>query len=361
MKLLADAGLWSTGPATEPAPLTAVLEVSGALLMWTVDQPGTAAITFTDPARADWLWRIVGEAGHAAVAAAIEGRSPGADQTVDVPGVELSPEALRPLRRLAVGHWLRRWWPASDRDGIVALDAALLDAEIALLTAGAHDFFTDDTFDSEVTGLLTPHVAALAARARDGDPRVAELVQRCAELADDVGVAVETDAAPLTRRDDYALAAGRNVRGSQPGAVASGVSSVHWAAVPAGVFDAAEHTVEWMIEADITVTSLVQVELSGSGSPNGIAVRLRSGAVGGVGVLGADGRAAFPILDDEDQPLTEHAAWNHDWRDTTVTVGAEVDESAQTRERIRDLARARLSRPADDAFLAEVLAAEADY
>jgi hypothetical protein len=33
----------------------------------------------------------------------------------------------------------------------------------------------------------------------------------------------------------------------------------------------------------------------------------------------------------------------------------------QTRERIRDFARARLREPAGDAFLAEVLAAESDY
>jgi hypothetical protein len=36
-------------------------------------------------------------------------------------------------------------------------------------------------------------------------------------------------------------------------------------------------------------------------------------------------------------------------------------ESPQTRERIRDFARARLRGPAGDAFLAEVLAAESDY
>ena len=44
-----------------------------------------------------------------------------------------------------------------------------------------------------------------------------------------------------------------------------------------------------------------------------------------------------------------------------MTIGADVEESPQTRERIRDFARARLRRPAGDAFLAEVLAAESDY
>ncbi len=62
--------------------------------------------------------------------------------------------------------------------------------------------------------------------------------------------------------------------------------------------------------------------------------------------------------------LTESAAWDHDWRSTAVTVGVDLKESAesrQTRERIRDFARARLRGPAGDAFLAEVLAAESDY
>ena len=68
--------------------------------------------------------------------------------------------------------------------------------------------------------------------------------------------------------------------------------------------------------------------------------------------------------DGQQQPVTESAAWDHDWRSTAVAVGADLtdaEESPQTRERIRDFARARLRGPAGDAFLAEVLAAESDY
>jgi hypothetical protein len=36
-------------------------------------------------------------------------------------------------------------------------------------------------------------------------------------------------------------------------------------------------------------------------------------------------------------------------------------ESEQTRDRVRQFARARLAAPADDAFLAEIVAAESDY
>jgi hypothetical protein len=331
-------------------------------LSWTVDDPALdAQITFTELSRADWLWRVLGQPGHRAVASAVDGASPDDALTVDVSDVDVLPGSLDPLRRLAVGHWLRRWWPASQRDGIAVLDATLLDAEIALLTAGAEDFFTDDTFDSDVAAVLRPHAAALNAHVQQGDPRVVELVRKCTDLADDVGIVFEAtvDAA---HRDDYALAAGGDTDKSTPAMIASGVDSVAWSAVPAGIFDAAEDTVNWSIEAaDEAVTAVVRVALSGLGSPNGIAVRLRSGPFGGAGVLGADGRAAFPVLDSQDEPISESAAWGHDWRTSVLSIGAETGETAQTRERVRDYARSRLAAPAQDAFLAEILAAESDY
>ena len=41
MRLVADSGLWSTGPVRAATPLVAVLEVSGAVLSWTFDEPAT--------------------------------------------------------------------------------------------------------------------------------------------------------------------------------------------------------------------------------------------------------------------------------------------------------------------------------
>jgi hypothetical protein len=366
VKLIADAGLWGTGPLVTPTPLAAVLEVSGAVLSWTVDQPADPArLTFIDLSRADWLWRVLGESGHSAVAAALHGRIAEQAATVELAGVDLMPAAVDRLRRLAVGHWLRRWWPASLRDGIVALDAALLDAEIALLTAAAQDFFTDDTLDSDVAGLLQPHAASLDTLVRGGDPRVVELVAAATELADDVGVAFGAatgESAQTGRRDDYALAAGPG--GDRPGGggVATGVGTVAWSGVPPGMFDAAEDTVDWRIEtSDDIVKAVVRVALSGSDGATGCPVRLQSGDVGGAGVLDTDGRGAFPLVDASGQALTESAAWNHDWRATTVVVGAGSVETPAVRRRIRDFARARLSRPAADAYLAEILAAESDY
>ncbi len=366
MKLVADSGLWSTGPLVAPTPLVAVLEVSGAVLSWTVDEEtGAAAITFTDLSRADWLWRVLGESGHSAVAAAVGGRQPDGAQTIELSGVGLLPGPVDQLRRLALGHWLRRWWPASHRDGIAALDAAVLDAEIAVLTAAAQDFFADDTFDSDVAELLAPHAADLARHIQGGDPRVVELVRTATDLTDDVGIALAEPAPATSRRTDYALAAGADNGLRASGAIARGTSSLSWGSVPPEVFDAAENTVDWRVESAGPVTNaVVAVELSGIGSAGGIAVRLRSGDFSGAGVLGADGRSTFALIDAQEQSVTETAAWDHDWRPTVVAVGADLTgsaESPQTRERVRDFARARLAEPTGDAFLAEILAAEADY
>jgi hypothetical protein len=164
------------------------------------------------------------------------------------------------------------------------------------------------------------------------------------------------------RRDDYALAAGADGNGRGAGAIATGTDSVNWGAVPPGVFDAAENTVGWRVEASAGFArAVVRVELSGSGLAAGIRVRLRSGSFGGDGVLDAGGAATLPIVDEQNQPVAVSAAWDHDWRSTAVTVGADTDESPQTRERIREFARSRMRQPAGDAFLVEILAAESDY
>jgi len=364
MRFVGDSGLWTTGPVPEGVPLTSVLEVSGAVLSWTVDDPaGAAHIAFTDAARADWLWRVVGEAGHSSLVPALQAGAPAGELELAV--VDVAPGSLDSLRRLALGHWLRRWWPASRRDGIAELDSALLDGEIALLTAAAEDFFgTDGTFDSDVAELLGPHTEALNTLARQSDPRVVEIVRACVELAEDTGVTI-ADAVSVTalrRREDYALAAGTGGADGHGQAIVTGVGSVNWSAVPQGIFDAAEDTVDWRIEADgVLVVAVVHAELSGPGSPAGIEVRVRSGGINGAGALDATGGATLTLFDDKQSPATESAAWNHDWRDAQVSVGVEVDESQQVRDRVRAFARARLSRPGGDAFVAEILAAESNY
>jgi hypothetical protein len=385
MRLATDSGLWDTGPATTAeTPLAAVLEVSGAVLSWVVDDPpgdASTRITFTDLSRADWLWRILGEAGHVALVSAADGAAPttAEPRTLELAGVDIVPGSVDPLRRLAVGHWLRRWWPASRLDGTAGLDRALLDVEVALLTSGAQGFFTDDTLDSDVAGLLAPHAPALIAHVRGGDPRVIDLVRAGAGLADEVGVDndewLELHAAlddssmvlamPSGHRDDYALAAGGEAgpRGAAP--IARGTASIRWSGVPPATFDAAENTVDWSVEvAGAAAVAVVRAAVIGPDPATGIPVQVRSGAISGSGALSADGTATLPLVDGQQRPVPESAAWDHDWSATSVTVGAEVSDASETRDtrdRVRRWARARLDRPAHDAFLAEVLAAESDY
>ena len=379
MKLVASSGLWTTGSNTAALPLTAVLELDGAVLSWVVDDPAgadAAHITFTDPARADWLWRLVGESGHRAVAAAAA-RPAEAPLTVDLAGVDVVAGSLDRLRRLALGHWLRRWWPASRLDGIAELDRAILDAEIALQTNAAEEFFGDGTLDSGIAELVEPHAAALRDQVADGDPRVVDLVQACADLAEDTGVqapgwlelrAALDDpgadlAAPMsTRRDDYALAAGHAADRRTSDTVAAGTASMTWAGVPPGVFDASDETIGWRIaESGSGAVAVIRTAILGPGSAADIPVRLRCGTLGAAGSLDRSGNAALSILDADGTPATRSAAWDHDWSTTTVTVGADVDEAEETRQRVRRYARRRLAEPAPDAYLAEVLAAEADY
>ena len=379
MRLSADGGLWSTGPPADDVPLVAVLEVSGAVLSWVVDagvgEP--PSITFTDPERADWLWRVLGESGHVALLDALRHRESG--ESVDLAEVEVLPGTTDILRRLAIGHWLRRWWPASDRDGIAALERPVLDAELALLTLTAEDFFTDDTLDSDVAGLLAPHLGVLNSFAGQGDPRIAALVEECRELAGEIGLDWPDTLDAVSRRDEYALAAGAADGSDGTGLIARGTATVAWSAVPPGVFDAAEGTVEWSVSAvGERVQALVRVALGGPDSSAGIDVWIGDNGCEGAGFLDATGRAVLDVHDRQGQPVTETQAWNLDWSHLSVRVGAAgAAESTSDRHRVRVFARARLaagsnwrlaagsnSRLAaagDDAFLAEVLAAESDY
>ncbi|TDO12193.1 hypothetical protein EV580_3919 [Mycobacterium sp. BK086] len=371
MRLVADSGLWRIGPTVAEVPLVAVVEVDGAVLAWTVDesQEQAAQITLTDADRADWLWRVLGESGHRAVAtAAVQPTEPAA--TVDLSDVEVTSGALDSLRRLAIGHWLRRWWPASIRDGIAGLDPALLDAEIALATAQSDDFVGEDSLDADIHALLAPHATALTLHLLVGDPRVVELVTRCVRLAEDVGVdgpgwaelsdAVENMAAPATasaHRDDYALAAGSDAGPTPDGLIARGVTSLAWSGVPGGLFDAAENTVSWAVAGDDNgVTAALHVAVIGPGSPVGIPITLRCNGFTASGALDESGRATVEFAD-----TTAAAAWDQDWSATAVVVGAETSEAPESRERARRFARQRLAEPGPDAYLAEILAAESDY
>jgi len=361
MRLIADAGLWRTDTTAEGPPLTVVLEISGAVLEWTIDSPDDApVITFTDPERADWLWRLVGRGGHVQMLTAIG--DPAGPGPVDLPGIGIDAVTAAMLRRLALGHWLRRWWPASPRDGIPALDPALLAAELAVLTVAAEQFFTDDTFDSGIEELLAPYTGRLGAGGGDSDPRIRDLAGAALELAESHGIAVSAPVeAGLGVRADYALAAGTG-REAGSTAVARGTDTVQWSAVPAAVFDAAENTVTWRIEADEqSVRAEIAVVVLQRGPSAGIPVLLSAQGATAAGVLDERGVARLRVVGPDDRPLTETSAWNIRWSDATVRIGAALEDPAGARQRVRALARARLDGPGADAFLVERLAAESLY
>jgi hypothetical protein len=172
-------------------------------------------------------------------------------------------------------------------------------------------------------------------------------------------------AMPTGRRDDYALAAGSDTGPRTGAAIGRGVASINWGAVAPGIFDAAEDTVEWSVQpgdpAVPGVIAVVRAAVIGPDPATDVAVRVRSGAVTGAGTLDSGGRATVPLIDAQHGALTESAAWNHDWLATSVTIGADITEAREARERARGWVRARLDQPPEDAFLAEILAAESSY
>lgn len=168
---------------------------------------------------------------------------------------------------------------------------------------------TEFGIGSDAAGLLAPHAPALAAHVRDGDPRILDLVRAGAELADEVGA----DAAGWPEL----FAALDN---SDAGLAAK-------LAQPIGLRD------DYALAA------------GGAAGPRG-----RRPDRTGVASVDWSAEAA--------------TACDADWSATSVIVGTEVSaatKTRETRERVRRWARARLDRPPNDAFPAEVRAAESDY
>jgi hypothetical protein len=144
--------------------------------------------------------------------------------------------------------------------------------------------------------------------------------------------------------------------------IARGVASMAWAGVPGGVFDAADGTVDWTIAVQDTVpVALVRTAVVGPRSPAGIPVALRHNGFHATGTLDENGRAARPLVGEGERAATVHEAWDADWSGAAVTVGVDVEEGPQVRDRVRQCARHRLTGPQPDAYLAEILAAGSDY
>jgi len=353
-----------------PPYLRCVLELPGALVEWDLlDPPGSPPrMTILAIEECDWLWRLVTEAGHRAVIDAMPGLT-----TTDLP-IPVDPTAAAALRRLAYGHWLRRWWPASAHGPVPVLDPVLVDLEVAVLTQRAEGWFAGDTLDSDPAALLARWpVAAVCARACDPTPGARDLLGFIGQYPDelvphwtdaDLAVLTAALAAPTRTRQDYALAAGGpGVAGaSATGVIATGRTSVDWLAVPPGVLDAAEDTVTWQVEAAPGVEVAVRCEVLVGADASGTEVRLvlpphldlRS-------VLDAGGRVRVPV------PIPATTAWQLPWEQLRCLVGVgPVDTipaaGREPRETARRFVRRRLADPRrEDLFVAERAAADLDY
>ncbi|NLT26594.1 MAG: hypothetical protein GXX90_08110 [Microbacteriaceae bacterium] len=308
-------------------PLVAAVEARGAVLEWPFDAPAgaTPTITVTDPLEADWLWRLVGERAHAALhapaadAPAIADRAdaePAGASAVDAAAPDWDAPLVLALRRLAHGLWARAWWPTSPHDGIAPLERAVLDAELRELA-------------ESLEGIVD-----------------ADALPRLAGGSDD-----DRPPAASPRRADYALAAAGRDDEEVAAPIAAGESPVAWQGVPAGTIDATELPVRWSVDAAPAPHLRLVVRLAHAGADCAglpVAVEL-DGMRLATGALDERGRAELEL------PLTAAEAWAADWSAMRVRVGAEVDEPAELRHRIRAFARAR--RGADDPL---ALRAEAD-
>lgn len=291
--------------------ITLALQARGVTLEWPLLTDSLPHLTVHDPAEADWLHLLIGEAAHVAL----------------LRGKDHAPAWNRPLaaqlRHLAFGHWLRAWWPASVLDGVPPLDRVLLDAELALLTDDLDEIiaFSPDgeiPLDEETLRTLAH---PLAARAR--------------EL---LGLEAPAPAEPT--REDYALVAGdRPTPG--PASVLSGTSPHAWSAVPAGRVDAAEHAVAWVLEVTDRPELSVAVQLLPGAQVAGIAVRATAGPAHAAGVLDAAGTAQLSL------PLEPAAAWALTAADVDVRIGVEVAEDGEERASVRALIAQRRTETPD--------------
>lgn len=224
----------------------------------------------------------------------------GADVALEVLAGRTTVQAPARIGRLALALWAMRWWPASVRLGIPALDGALLALDAAASAAVLDDVL--DPFEAtaaEWFDVARSDAAGLHLRGPGVEEAALALVEHFDAESDD---ARRDEAAALARaaamgadgslrRRDVALAAGAG-RGSGTDAVlANGTASVDWALVPPGVLDAAEHTVRWRLDA------------VGSGAAVRVEVDALPGAI-------ADGVAAVVVVGTREVrvPLTRSAA-----------------------------------------------------
>lgn len=329
-------GLWSIAPPGAPTPAdtdpgldTAVLEVGGGHLSWSVlaETQVPAAILHDLDTAQEWLWALYG----AAVAVAADEYT----EPVELPARPERPELAAAVRRLGYAHWAARWWPASTVDGISALDAAELEREIA-----------------ELSEICESVVAGADAAGRTESVEIIEVAE------------VEHRLGGLGRPTDYALAAGGRRDPQAELVLERGSAGWDWRYCPPGVVDASERAVSWELTRTAGVNALRVRAVAAPGLRGEPPAHLRPHAL--VRTPAGDHGAALVLAGDNWTATVAETAGTVSgvevyvpgvgpaapWRADSSGFAGEPDPrdpadpaaEARQRERIRELAHARLRR-----------------
>ncbi len=305
--------------------------------------------------------------------------------------------SLVALRRLAMGHWLRRYWPAGDRTGFGHLDPLLMDCELATLAWSLDDILLTR---QHAGPLLAPHAARLVDLVDDGvgTGQRARLLRAALEVArhtlapshpayaavceltaegEDPGAAVLTferrQGAPTTvPRSHVALAASTTTGGAD----GRRVDEVDWQQVPGQVLDWGPDSVEWTLRRDGVLWEVEVTVLAGAtpprpdapsnlravvftraatGQPREVGAAALEWAIGGgalVGVVPLGAVTDPPDVDLDVDALVVNVV------DASVRTPWPADRATLRRlqQQARELVMARES--AEDTFLAERVAFE---
>ncbi|MCX4769308.1 hypothetical protein EES39_21800 [Streptomyces sp. ADI92-24] len=266
----------AAGPFAGADFTQAVLDVSGAVLLWPVlAGPATLPVAEVyDVGRTQqWLWAVYGERVAAAVHTCAAAGGP-----TSVRVTACLTDLAGAAARLGFGHWAARWWPTSYTDGIAELEADVLGLELAALTHRCQQLFDDfgDQPDDCAAELIEEHRAALdpltewwrsAAQPAGAASHLESVLRMVDDAADGAGLdwpelrrlraaldqrrPAGTPADPgalFAHQDGYALAAG--VPPTAGGRViARGPGTNDWRRYPPGFVDAAEDAVSWTARA----------------------------------------------------------------------------------------------------------------
>ncbi|GAB3595395.1 hypothetical protein [Microbacterium tumbae] len=333
----------SSGPGEAPPFATALVEVRGGLLLWSVPpQRFPDALVHSPVEAAAWLSEIYGDD----VAAAVRGMpaTHGADAGPDPIALPAGADLVDAVRGLALLVWARTWWPAGRR--IPRLDPDVLAAEIVRASHAVDHLLDDEEATGRALADAIDAPAALAALPRSLADEAETLARTVTELADDHGVAL-SDTVRL-HGEDWALAAGGAPAGAEGVEIGHGTGQVRWADVPAQTV-AADAEARWSLQHSGGEMRLsVEADAVADAPDAGTTLRARFGAEEtGVDVLltrsGALFSGSMPVPASLALlPLEQRTLWVRDPASAAFPGPAEPESIRRT---VIDFAAARIADP----------------